>query len=150
MTFTTENVPTRSMWGPFSTEFQFQAVSDCQLVQPSWCLLVMTTYLRIINNDNDIIYNHFYLGLLSCMIQPCSAYTVLWLQHVLNTQLYFLMHIRASCSGRTGPTCIHFTKAKRSRGGGEAFCHFTACFKCIIIMRGIIMFTKKGETHNNW
>ena len=33
------------MCGPFSTEFQFQAVSDCQLVQPSQCLLVKTIYL---------------------------------------------------------------------------------------------------------
>ena len=34
------------MWGPFSTAFQFQAVGDFQLVHPSWCLLVRTTYLH--------------------------------------------------------------------------------------------------------
>ena len=39
-------VPTRSLWGPLSTEFQFQVTLDLQFVQPSWCLLVRTKYLE--------------------------------------------------------------------------------------------------------
>ena len=71
------NVQTRSMWGPFSTEFQFQAVSDCQFVQPSWCLLVNTMYLQLkqqtkvifqLNNElsfpNSEGVHSAYLGLL--------------------------------------------------------------------------------------
>lgn len=38
-------LPTRSLWGPLLTEFQFQETFDLQFVQPSWCLLVKTTYL---------------------------------------------------------------------------------------------------------
>ncbi len=38
--------PTRSMCGPLSTEFQFHEVLEGQLVHPSWCLLVKTTYLQ--------------------------------------------------------------------------------------------------------
>lgn len=38
--------PTRSLWGPVSTEFQFQECGDPQLVNPSWCLAVRTTYLQ--------------------------------------------------------------------------------------------------------
>ena len=39
-------IPTRSLWGPLSTEFQFQVTLDLQFVQPSWCLLVRTKYLE--------------------------------------------------------------------------------------------------------
>lgn len=39
-------LPTRSLWGPLSTEFQFQDTLDFQFVHPSWCLLVNTTYLQ--------------------------------------------------------------------------------------------------------
>ena len=38
-------LPTRSLWGPSSTEFQFHETLDLQFVQPSWCLLVSTVYL---------------------------------------------------------------------------------------------------------
>lgn len=37
--------PTRSRWGPTSLEFQLNEVGDGQLVKPSWCLAVNTTYL---------------------------------------------------------------------------------------------------------
>ena len=38
--------PTRSLCGPTSTEFQFQDVGEGQLVNPSWCFDVNTTYLN--------------------------------------------------------------------------------------------------------
>lgn len=58
--------PTKSRCGPISTEFQFQEKSDPQLVKPSWCLAVRTTYLqrsRLTRNtrclyDLGYIYHH--------------------------------------------------------------------------------------------
>ena len=40
------SLPTRSLWSPLSTEFQFHETLDLQFVQPSWCLLVKITYLH--------------------------------------------------------------------------------------------------------
>jgi len=37
--------PTRSRWGPTSTEFQFHETGEGQLVKPSQCLLVNIMYL---------------------------------------------------------------------------------------------------------
>ena len=42
----TEFLPTRSRLGPTSMEFQLNETFDGQLVKPSWCLLVSTTYLK--------------------------------------------------------------------------------------------------------
>ena len=39
----------RSRCGPVSTAFQFQDTFDLHSVKPSWCLLVNTKYLPIIN-----------------------------------------------------------------------------------------------------
>ena len=39
------NLPTRSLFGPTSIEFQLKETFEGQLVKPSWCLLVNTTYL---------------------------------------------------------------------------------------------------------
>lgn len=39
------HLPTRSRWGPTSSEFQFQECLDPQSVYPSWCFEVKTTYL---------------------------------------------------------------------------------------------------------
>ena len=49
------SLPTRSLCGPLSTEFQFHDTFDLQFVQPSWCLLVRTTYLR--KRLNKIMYS---------------------------------------------------------------------------------------------
>ena len=41
--------PTKSLSGPTSIEFQLNETCDGQLVKPSQCLLVSTTYLRLKN-----------------------------------------------------------------------------------------------------
>lgn len=51
------SIPTRSLWGPLSTEFQFQETLDFQFVQPSWCLLVKTKYLSILYAKQGWIKN---------------------------------------------------------------------------------------------
>lgn len=45
--------PTRSRWGPLSTEFQFHDVGDPQLVKPSWCFVVKTMYLHDVRQVNN-------------------------------------------------------------------------------------------------
>ena len=40
------NIPTRSKCGPVSTEFQFQDVTDGQLVYPSQYFEIKVTYLQ--------------------------------------------------------------------------------------------------------
>lgn len=42
-------VPKISLWGPLSTAFQFHDRLDGHNVNPSWCLLVRTTYLKYHN-----------------------------------------------------------------------------------------------------
>ena len=39
-------LPTMFLCGPVSTEFQFHATLEFQFVNPSWCLLVNTKYLK--------------------------------------------------------------------------------------------------------
>lgn len=41
----TKHPPTRSLLGPTSIEFQFQEYLDGHRQNPSWCLVVRTTYL---------------------------------------------------------------------------------------------------------
>ena len=57
-------LPTKSLCGPVSTAFQFQEVLDGQLVKPSWCLLVRTTYLQwwhcILQLRTRLLYKTWY------------------------------------------------------------------------------------------
>ena len=105
------DIPTRSLCGPVSIEFQFQECLVGQLQNPSWCLDVNTMYLKImatliiLKHKCRYDMNGWHISLLDLSFSLyCSG----------DTKLYTIRaHMMTSSNGNifrvTGPLCGEFT-----------------------------------------